>query len=159
MPDHEMLVSSAHAGVRIVEADYVQVFDELRRIRLAVFVGEQGVPEELEMDERDPVCVHVLAYLTGSDRIEPCGTGRIDVDAGGKIGRVAVESDARGRGVGTAIMQALHAIAATRGLSRVWCNAQVSAAPFYAGLGYRAVGAEFEEAGIRHIKMERALAE
>jgi predicted GNAT family N-acyltransferase len=186
MPDQARGVRALRRGVRVVEADYTAVFDELRRIRFAVFVREQGVPAALEMDERDAVCIHVLAYIDEADegdeadgvdegdeaapgrdpradgrapdsRRTPRGTGRIDIDAGGKIGRVAVESGVRRSGVGSAIMQALHGIAASRGLRRVWCHAQLSAAPFYARLGYRAVGAEFEEAGIPHIKMERVI--
>jgi predicted GNAT family N-acyltransferase len=136
------------------EAGYAEDFAEIRRIRFAVFVREQGVPASLEMDERDPECLHVLAYLAET----PVGTGRIDIDAGGKIGRVAVEAARRRLGVGRAIVQALHDIATRRGLMRVWCHAQVSAAPFYLRLGYRIVGGEFEEAGIAHVRMELDLA-
>lgn len=156
--------------VRVLEADYAASLEEIRRIRFAVFVAEQGVPVELEMDERDDACIHVLAYPVAADgagaaaetraptsMAAAVGTGRIDLGAGGKIGRVAVEAAARGCGVGTAIMRALHEIATAHGLARVWCHAQVSAVPFYTRLGYRTVGDEFEEAGIVHVKMERTL--
>ena len=127
----------------------------IRRIRFAVFVDEQKVPKEIEIDDRDPACVHVLAYLDG----EAVGTGRVDLapehGAAGKIGRVAVLAGARRRGVGAAIMHALHRVATERGLVCVWCHAQVAAAPFYERLGYRAVGERFDEAGIEHVRMER----
>jgi len=64
---------------------------------------------------------------------------------------------ARRNGVGTALMETLHELARSRGIAAVWCNAQVSAVPFYLGLGYRIVGDRFEEAGIDHVRMEREL--
>jgi predicted GNAT family N-acyltransferase len=140
-------------ALRVRDASYERDLAEIRRIRFGVFVEEQRVPKALEMDERDASCPHVLAYLEGT----AVGTGRIDLEAGGKIGRVAVEAAARGRGVGSAIMRALHDIAARHGLTEVWCHAQVSAVPFYRGLGYQTVGPVFEEAGIAHVKMEKSL--
>jgi predicted GNAT family N-acyltransferase len=126
----------------------------IRRVRFDVFVDEQNVPADIELDDRDPVCVHLLAL---DAREQPIGTGRIDLGAGGKIGRVAVLRDARGAGVGTALMERLHELARAHGLARVWCNAQVSAQPFYEQLGYRAIGERFDEAGIEHVRMERDL--
>jgi predicted GNAT family N-acyltransferase len=141
------------ARVFIRRANYQTDEAAIRRVRFAVFVAEQQVPAELEMDERDPECRHVLAF----DGREAVGTGRIDpVD--GKIGRVAVLASQRGRGIGTAVMGALHDIARAGGLDKVWCNAQVSAMPFYRRLGYRVTGQEpFEEAGIEHVRMEKTL--
>ena len=131
-------------------ADYRADHAEIRRIRFAVFVDEQRVPAELELDERDPFCVHVLAW-SGD---EPVGTGRMDLDAGGKAGRVAVLAAHRGSGVGTALMEPLHGVAREAGLDSVWCNAQVSALGFYERLGYRVVSGPFNEAGIEHRRME-----
>lgn len=134
-------------------ADFAADHGAIRRIRFAVFVDEQHVPASLEMDERDPQCVHVLAIADG----EPIGTGRIDLTHSGKIGRVAVLAAYRGMSVGTALMERLHDVAHTAGLGRVWCNAQATAVPFYARLGYRTTGNPFQEAGIEHIEMERFL--
>ncbi len=139
--------------MNVAAADFDRDYGAIRYLRFAVFVEEQGIAADLEMDDRDVHCEHVLARDGG----EPVGTGRIDVAAGGKIGRVAVLERARGSGVGTAIMNALHVLASERGLTTVWCNAQLSAVPFYSGLGYRAVGDTFEEAGIDHVRMERDL--
>ncbi|HEX7081440.1 MAG TPA: GNAT family N-acetyltransferase [Gammaproteobacteria bacterium] len=141
------------ASVEVRDADFHTDRAEIRRIRYAVFVDEQGVPESLELDDRDPLCAHVLAYVGG----EAVGTGRLDLDKGGKIGRVAVTAAARRRGVGSAIMQWLHRRAEADGLRSVWCHAQVSAAPFYERLGYRITSDVFLEADIEHVRMERTL--
>lgn len=140
-------------AVSVREADYVAEYTTIRAIRFAVFVDEQHVPASIEMDERDPECIHVLAFVDG----EAVGTGRLDVAKHGKIGRVAVLARARGYGVGSALMARLHEIARRYGLTDVWCNAQVAAAPFYEKLGYRRVGAVFDEAGIDHIRMIKSL--
>ncbi|MFL2546896.1 MAG: GNAT family N-acetyltransferase [Candidatus Rariloculaceae bacterium] len=135
--------------VRIADFEKEQEF--LRLIRFMVFVEEQQVPAEMEMDDEDLVCIHVLALYEG----EPVGTGRIDIGKAGKIGRVAVLSSRRRQGVGEAVMTLLHDLARQNALAGVWCNAQVSAVPFYENLGYRVTSAEpFDEAGIPHLRME-----
>lgn len=131
-------------------ADFGTDYADIRRIRVEVFVEEQGVPEELELDDRDAACAHVLAF---DDAGAAVGTGRIDVD--GKIGRVAVSAGARRTGVGRAMMELLHQVARERGPAEVWCHAQISAVPFYEELGYVAVGERFVEAGIEHVEMRR----
>jgi predicted GNAT family N-acyltransferase len=125
-------------AVRIV--DWAHEADKLRAIRLAVFVVEQNIPEELEWDEFDASSVHAIAE---DARGAPIGCGRLLPD--GHIGRMAVISDWRGRGVGA------------RGDARVLLNAQTQAMPFYARFGFVPAGAEYEEAGIPHWTMERAL--
>ena len=80
-------------------ADWQRDLARLRAIRVAVFVVEQNVPEELEWDRIDPACVHVLAEdRTGT----PIGCGRLLPD--GHIGRMAVLSDWRGAGVGAGVL-------------------------------------------------------
>ncbi len=139
-----------HITVADFEADHAAI----RRVRIAVFVDEQRVPEDLEMDDRDRLCLHILAR---DDAGAAIGTGRIDTLANGKIGRVAVLASWRGRGVGTALMQRLHELALDAALRSVWCNAQIVAAPFYIGLGYRVTSEPFFEAGIEHVRMQREL--
>ncbi len=135
-------------------ADFTADHDELCSIRFAVFVDEQKVPQSLELDDRDPHCIHLLAHDDG----EPVGTGRIDLALAGKVGRVAVVASRRGQGVGKALMEYAHGIARDNALDKVWCNAQVSAVPFYENLGYRITSAEpFDEADIPHLRMEYAL--
>jgi predicted GNAT family N-acyltransferase len=138
--------------MRVRTADFTTDHADIRRIRFAVFVAEQQVPAQLELDDRDVHCTHALAFDGAGVAI---ATGRIDVD--GKIGRVAVTADARRTGAGRAIMEHLHRIALERGMSQVWCNAQVGAEPFYNRLGYRTSGPRFYEAGIEHVRMHKAL--
>ena len=140
--------------MNIVVADFERDYAAIRGVRFAVFVDEQQIPRELEMDDRDVVCVHWLALDEGGI---PLGTVRLDLDAGGKVGRLAVLARERRRGVGRALMERLHEHARAERLAGVWCHAQASAAPFYARLGYRITGEPFEEAGIAHVRMERTL--
>ena len=140
--------------MRVERASFESDYAAIRRVRFTVFVDEQRVPEDIELDERDPLCLHILAYDDGG---APIGTGRLDIGYGGKIGRVAVLAPARRGGVGTALMSRLHALAVESGLRGVWCNAQVSAEAFYRRIGYRTVGERFYEAGIEHVRMEREL--
>lgn len=123
----------------------------LQQVRRAVFIVEQQVSEEDEWDSDDIVSVHVLAVRNR----EPVGTGRLT--PGGKIGRLAVISEFRGRGLGVRIMRALLQEAWHRGLLNVYLHAQVQALPFYEKLGFAADGEVFEEAGIPHRKMRRTL--
>jgi predicted GNAT family N-acyltransferase len=125
---------------------------KLRAVRLAVFVVEQNIPEELEWDEHDALSVHALAE--DRDGV-PIGCGRLLPD--GHIGRVAVLSDWRGQGVGAALLDRLIVLAHQRGDKRVLLNAQTQAMPFYARLGFAPIGDAFVEAGIPHQKMVRVL--
>jgi predicted GNAT family N-acyltransferase len=136
--------------VRVV--DWARDAVELRAVRLAVFVVEQNIPEELEWDEFDAQSVHAIAEDAAGG---PIGCGRLLPD--GHIGRMAVISDWRGRGVGAALLLRLIELARERGDARVLLNAQTQAMPFYARFGFTPVGAEYEEAGIPHWTMERAL--
>jgi len=124
---------------------------EAKRIRFAVFVDEQGVPAELEMDEEDPRCTHGLAYLEG----KVVGTGRLLPD--GYIGRMAVLKDWRGRGAGRALLRALIDAARRRGDREVALSSQVHALGFYRAEGFQPEGPVYEEAGIPHQAMRKKL--
>lgn len=135
----------------------VETAEELSRclaLREEVFVVEQHVPVELELDEHDAICVHFLASeggaVVGTARLKPTGTKA-------KAQRVAVKRSHRSRGVGRLLMAALEDCARERGLSSVLLSSQVSAIPFYERLGYRAEGPVYEDAGIPHRDMEKAL--
>jgi predicted GNAT family N-acyltransferase len=151
----ETLLLPSQDGVELHHVPFASHAQALLSVRVPVFVDEQGVPRAIETDDRDAHCVHVLALAGGT----PVGTGRLDVAQDGKIGRVAVLRDWRGRGVGRAIMRQLHRFARGDGLAQVWCHAQRSAVPFYERLGYRPEGDEFEEAGIPHRRLRASLAE
>ena len=139
-------------SIKIVESP--EEFDQCFRIRTIVFVEEQEVPLELEMDEYDAVATHFLLR----DGETPLATARL-VDKHGlaKIGRVAVLKEARGRGLGLLLMQAVIDEAKHRGFTESVLDAQTYAVPFYARLGYVAEGEEFDDAGIPHFLMRRKL--
>ena len=129
---------------------------EAGAIRKQVFVEEQGIPAELEWDAADAVCVHAVAY----NRFGlPLATGRLlNYEPGiSKIGRMAVVATMRGSRVGRAVLDALMQAARERGDRQVLLHAQSSAAGFYRRAGFEAQGAEFEEAGIPHLAMVKAL--
>lgn len=137
-------------AIRIV--DWAHGEDKLRAVRLAVFVVEQNIPEELEWDAHDAVSMHALAEDAAG---VPIGCARLLPD--GHIGRVAVLSEWRGRGVGAELLIRLIELAQERGDRRVRLHSQAQAAPFYARYGFEPVGPPFMEAGIPHQTMERVL--
>lgn len=124
----------------------------LRAVREAVFMHEQGVPEELEWDGLDEGCRHALALSLQGEAI---GCGRIL--ANGHIGRIAVLPSWRGQHVGTALMEALLDEARAQGFHRVDVDAQTQAMPFYHSLDFAEQGEEFMDAGLPHINMTLAL--
>jgi predicted GNAT family N-acyltransferase len=126
------------------------MYDIACRIRIEVFVHEQGVPEEIEMDEYDALAEHVVAFRIG----KPVGCGRIVILNGiAKIGRVAVIKAERGKGIGRKVCEELIKIAAEKGIKEFVLNSQLTAVDFYKKLGFEAIGGVFKEAGIDHVKM------
>jgi predicted GNAT family N-acyltransferase len=125
---------------------------QVRAIRQQVFIVEQGIPEQLEWDGRDPGCIHVLAFTPEGEVV---GTGRLDID--GRIGRMAVLEHWRGRGAGTAMLNELLAAAQQTGCPRVYLHAQEHAQSLYRRAGFRVQGEPYLEAGIRHVSMEMCL--
>ncbi|HEX9181026.1 MAG TPA: GNAT family N-acetyltransferase [Burkholderiales bacterium] len=124
----------------------------LRAVRGAVFMAEQGVPEELEWDGLDPECAHFLACGASGEAI---GTARLTPD--GHVGRMAVLAPWRGRGVGRALMGAVLGEARRRGMRELALNAQTHAQGFYLRFGFLPEGGEFLDAGIPHVRMTRQL--
>lgn len=141
-------------SVRIVEITDAAEMEQAWRIRRAVFIEEQGVPEEIEMDADDAIAFHVLAL----DNEIPVGCGRMVPHEGAiKIGRMAVMRERRGEGIGEEILAFLMDAARDRGYRMAVLHAQLHAEGFYLKCGYQPVGEVFEEAGIAHLAMERAL--
>lgn len=134
-------------------------------VRATVFIDEQHVPVDIERDDDDARALHMLARTPAGD---PIGTGRLLLDApredshgagrSGRIGRMAVLPAWRNRGVGATLLHGLLDSARGRGVTDISLHAQHTAIPFYRRHGFAARGAEFEEAGIRHIEMFLQLA-
>ncbi len=137
---------------RVRLADWSRDRPTLEQIRRRVFVEEQKVPEALEWDGIDAECRHVIAENGAGEAI---GCARLLPD--GHIGRVAVLAEARGHGVGDALLRRMIALASELGHERVIVNAQTHALAFYERHGFVAVGPEFDDAGIPHRAMERRL--
>ena len=123
-------------------------------IRFKVFVDEQKVPEELELDEHDEGAVHLLALEDGL----PVGCGRlVFFEEYAQIGRVAVLREKRGGGFGKIICEGLLEIARESGAKKVILHSQCAVQEFYSRLGFVAEGEVFDDAGIDHICMALAI--
>ncbi|MBK1878866.1 GNAT family N-acetyltransferase [Pelagicoccus mobilis] len=131
----------------ISEVDFNERIADIRSVRFTVFVDEQKVPAEIEMDEWDDRSRHVLAVAGGM----AIGTGRLLPD--GHIGRVAVLREWRGKKVGVALMETLIEMGKLGGMPELVLSAQTQAVGFYENLGFVAHGETYEEAGIEHIEM------
>jgi len=139
-------ITEVASGSPLLEAAF-----ELRR---EVFVVEQGVPAELEIDELDPEAIHLVAILDEA----VVGTLRILQHEGtAKIGRVAVRAAARGAGIGGRLMERAAEMVRERGFDEIVLHAQITVAGFYRRLGYVEEGEPFEEAGIPHIAMRKKI--
>jgi YbgC/YbaW family acyl-CoA thioester hydrolase len=147
---------AGEAMVQVRTGDWAALGADARRIRTQVFVQEQKIPLELEWDDADATALHAVAYNGLGQAV---ATGRLLQPQPGvaKIGRMAVHQVLRGCGVGRQVLEALLAAARARGDREATLHAQRSAQAFYSGLGFEAQGEPFEEAGIAHIEMARAL--
>jgi predicted GNAT family N-acyltransferase len=136
--------------LRVRRVRSAKELEEALAIRMRVFVKEQRVPLEIEMDEDDRRARHFLARVSG----KPVGTARLVVSHGrAKIGRMAVLKRYRGAGVGKKLLRRAIAAAETLGGGYIYLHAQVPVLGFYERLGFRATGSVFDEAGIPHRKM------
>ncbi|MCA1769701.1 MAG: GNAT family N-acetyltransferase [Halomonas sp.] len=137
----------------IHEGSWEALGESASEIRQIVFIEEQRVPFAEEWDGRDDDCRHFLALLDGA----PVGTARLLSDA--HIGRVAVLAEARGSGIGAALMLAAIETARRENYPAVELAAQTHALTFYERLGFTAFGDQFLDAGIPHRNMRLELSE
>jgi predicted GNAT family N-acyltransferase len=129
--------------------------DAALRLRERVFAVEQGVRPEADRDGRDPEATHLVAVEEG----RVVGTCRLVFQGDiARLGRMAVERDLRGRGVGAAILREAEREAIVGGARRISLHAQLAARSLYKRGGYREQGQEFVEEGIEHVTMEKSLA-
>jgi predicted GNAT family N-acyltransferase len=134
--------------IKIVENQ--KELEDAYSVRKTVFVEEQAVPLEEEIDAYENEAEHFVMYDEGS----PIGAGRFRfVDGYGKVERICVLEKARKTGAGKAIMNAIENHAHKKDIHKLKLNAQTHAIPFYAGLGYEVVSEEFMDAGIPHKTM------
>jgi len=139
-------------NVKIVENQ--KELEDAYFIRKTVFVEEQAVPLEEEIDSFENDAKHFVMYHEGS----PVGAGRFRfVDGYGKVERICVLKEARKTGAGKAIMNKIEAYARDNDIHQLKLNAQTQAIPFYSGLGYEVVSEEFMDAGIPHKTMVKKI--
>ena len=127
-----------------------------KALRVRVFVEEQGIPAEEEIDDLDATATHAVALADGA----VVGTGRMyGAETGtAHVGRMAVEAGHRRRGVGGQVLAFLEDQARLDGASEVTLDAQTYVTAFYARHGYAAVGEPFFEVDIEHVRMTKRLA-
>jgi predicted GNAT family N-acyltransferase len=137
-------------AIRIKRVSSKKDFEKALAIRVRVFVREQGVPREIELDRDDQRACHLLALEAG----KAIGTARIVMRrAGAKVGRMAVLKSYRRKGIGTKLLKRAVGMARERGAQKIYLHAQVSAIAFYESMGFRCAGPLFTEAGIPHRTM------
>lgn len=141
---------SRSTGLRVKRISIPEELKKAFAIRLKVFVREQGVPREIELDAEDAKAAHFLATLDG----RAVGTARVVLKGSqAKIGRMAVLKSYRGRGVGKKLLLQSMGLCRSRRAKTIFLHAQVEVSEFYRKMGFRPVGRVFSEAGILHRKM------
>ena len=137
--------------MEIVIRPWQQAFQEAFQIRKRVFIEEQGVPEEMELDEFDLLSQHALAYVNtlcvGTARLVKANSHQA------QIGRMAVLSPYRKQGIGRALLTRLIYLAKEEGVQTLTLHAQLDAIPFYEKFGFITEGPTYAEAGIPHRNM------
>jgi N-succinyldiaminopimelate aminotransferase len=142
--------SSVKSAIRVKQVTSKDELQKAFAIRTKVFVKEQGVSEELELDADDQKAIHLLAWMNN----QAAGAARIVIRGKtAKIGRMAVLKRFRNRGIGTRLLTKALAVAEKKNAAEIFLNAQVPVIGFYEKLGFRATGSVFDEAGIPHRKM------
>lgn len=139
--------------VKTLKVKFVENSQELEQvinIRKTVFIGEQKVPVEIEIDGLDPKSEHVIAKL--SDETVGCGRIRF-INNYAKLERIAVLKEQRGKGYGKKITNFLIKYAKEKNVKEIKLHSQINVVGFYKKLGFKTRGEKFLEADIEHIEM------
>ncbi len=129
--------------------------DAALRLRERVFSLEQGVRPEADRDGRDPEATHFVAV----EGTRVVGTCRLVFQGElAWLGRMAVERELRGAGVGAALLREAEREALAAGATSISLHAQLPARSLYERDGYRQRGGRFVEEGIDHVAMEKRIA-
>lgn len=144
--------------IKITRDTMSDIYFDALRIRQQVFVKEQGVPYALEVENavEEASAVHFVLYVEG----KACGTVRLLADLedhSALIQRMAILKEERGKGYANLLLANLTEFAQTADITKLNLHAQLSAKGLYARHDFVEVGEIFEEAGIQHITMEKAL--
>src|SRR5699024_1257872 len=141
----------------MVNIKVVDTEDEMQaayRVRNLVFVEEQNVPLELEVDEHENDAIHFVCY----DNETIIGASRLRfMDDYGKLERICVLKEHRGKSFGKKIIEQMEVEIVNNKYKKALLNAQTHAKQFYENLGYTVISEEFMDAGIPHVTMEKIL--
>ena len=135
-------------SISIIETSWLEHSAQISSIRDAVFIQEQAVPKNIEMDGKDSECMH---FLMSNDN-NPIGTARIKMS--GKIERVSILKPNRNKGLGSRLMNFIIDAAKENRFERIYLHRQLESIGFYKNLGFIEQGDVFKEAGIDHVLME-----
>ena len=124
-------------------------FEKVVDIRKTVFVEEQNVPLDLEIDGLDSISKHVIAYFCE----EPVGCARLRIDQRARLERVVVLKQYRNRGFGKQIVEYVLDYCKNNNLDEIYFHSRIDTVGFYKKLGFKTRGKIFFEAGIEHIEM------
>lgn len=145
------MINDPSHRIKLIETNWQSHRKELMAIRNHVFIQEQGVPAELEIDEHDEKCQHLLALV---DDV-PVGCARLLPD--GHFGRLAITRPFRTMGLGKQLLEKLEEMALSQGIHKLEAGAQCDALSFYFGTGFCAQTPFFDDAGIPHIHIQKIL--
>ena len=165
LPDaYRQMAQRYEAGEPMVEVktgSWNVLGQDAMRLRMQVFVREQGIPVEIEADEFDVTSLHAVAInglgmCVATGRMLPSANEATRADVM-RIGRMAVARPLRGTQLGRQVLDALVDAAQRHGKRQVELHAQRTAESFYRRAGFSVVGEPYEEAGIAHISMVKDL--
>ncbi len=129
-------------------------FFNLMHIRSSVFVNEQQVPIDIELDAQDYQATHLLLM----DGAIPVGCCRIITQGRtAHLGRIAIDKAYRHQGLGRLLMEKTEVYVTQHRYQQIDLNAQIQAQGFYEALGYHSIGDIFSEANIDHVRMVKAI--
>lgn len=144
--------------VLVQRVDYnSKEYQDALKVRSEVFICEQSVPPEIEVDDLEREAIHFVAY---NDEGQPVGAGRLRIfDEKGKVERLCVLKNLRGQHIGIRLMDKIEALAISCRVPKLLLNSQEHAIPFYEKLGFQVTSDTFMDAGIPHKAMEKRLGE
>lgn len=135
-------------NIQIVETD--KQLEQAYHVRMVVFVEEQKVPPEEELDAFDQEAIHFVGYQKNM----PIAAARLRfIEGYGKLERICILKPFRGKSFGKQLMQEMEKVIYNKGYLEARLNAQTQAEQFYMRLGYRTISSEFLDAGIPHVTM------
>lgn len=145
-------------GIKIKKIDNDSLFNAYLELRKEVFVNEQKVPIELEIDEYDTLSMKNISHIAVLENNDVIGSMRlIKKDRILKVGRLAIKQSHRHKKIGTSLLEYAKKQAINNGCDEIILGAQIQAKRFYERNGFEEFGNIYDDAGIDHVMMKQAL--